>query len=99
MIGRDDQRSYYRMMINADCSIMIDTVEAPQEIAATCRDLSSNGMAIEIEQALDVGQTISFIVHSANDQIPSLTGKGKVLRCSAEASSSFLCGVEIIELV
>ncbi|MCU4674663.1 PilZ domain-containing protein [Catenovulum sp. 2E275] len=99
MIGRDEQRSYYRMMINADCSILIDTLEAPQEINAICRDLSSNGMALEIDQALDIGQNISFVVHSASEQIPSLTGKGKVLRCHPEGSSGFLCGVEIIELI
>ncbi|WAJ71514.1 PilZ domain-containing protein [Catenovulum adriaticum] len=99
MIGRDDQRSYYRMMINADCTVVIDTLEAPQEISAICRDLSSNGLAIELEQALDIGQQISFIVHSANDQIPSLTGKGQVLRCNAEGTSSFLCGVEISDLI
>ena len=99
MIGRDDQRSYYRMMINADCSVVIDTLEAPLEMTAICRDLSSNGMAVEIEQAIDIGQNISFTVHSASEQIPSLTGKGKVLRCNPEGASSFLLGVEITELV
>ncbi|WP_026016693.1 PilZ domain-containing protein [Catenovulum agarivorans] len=98
MIGIDDQRSYYRMMVNADCIVVVDNLETPQEFSAICRDLSANGLAIELQESIDVGQEISVRISSASEQIPSLTARGKVLRCIPETSTTFIVGVEIIDL-
>ncbi|MER2492943.1 PilZ domain-containing protein [Catenovulum sediminis] len=98
MIGRDDQRSYYRMLVNADCLVVVNSIETPQEYNAICRDLSANGMAVELDESIDVGKEVSVRISSASEQIPSLTAKGKVLRCAPETSNSFICGIEIIDM-
>ncbi|KMT65302.1 PilZ domain-containing protein [Catenovulum maritimum] len=98
MIGHDDQRSYYRMMINAECILVVNSVEAPQQFNAICRDLSANGMAVEINQEIEAGEDVSVKINSTNIQIPSLTAKGKVLRSRKEADNLFVVGIEIIDL-
>lgn len=98
MIGRDDQRSYYRMLVNADCRLVVEHSSTPQEFTATCRDLSSTGMAVEVDQPVDVGSTVSIHVSSASDQIPPLKVKGKILRSTRESADTYILGVEIFDL-
>jgi c-di-GMP-binding flagellar brake protein YcgR len=97
MIGQNDQRSFYRMMVNAECVIALDNVESQQKLQAVCRDLSATGMAVELDTAVDVGQEVNVAITSTNAQIPSLNAKGKVLRCAAEGDM-WVVGIEILEM-
>ncbi|WP_017445498.1 PilZ domain-containing protein [Gayadomonas joobiniege] len=98
MIGQDDQRSYYRMMVNADCRLVVEHPVTPEEFTATCRDLSTTGMAVETEQPIDIGRTVSVNIASASEQIPPLQARGKVLRSTKESSDVYLIGIEIFDL-
>ncbi|NTS78548.1 PilZ domain-containing protein [Catenovulum sp. SM1970] len=99
MIGHDDKRDFYRMMVNTECQVTVVDAEAQQDHSALCRDLSANGMAVEIDVAVDMGKTVEVHIRSTNAQIPSLDAKGKVIRCSKESDNLWLLGIEIQEIV
>ena len=46
MLNRNDKRNYFRMMVNADVSILINDPESGRELQGICRDLSATGMAM-----------------------------------------------------
>lgn len=99
MLGYDDKRNFYRMMVNSPCEVsLLDNPSAPA-ISAVCRDISATGMSLEIEQAsIDMGTLLDITIDSNNDQIPSLEAKAKVVRCDAQAENTCLVGVEISEM-
>lgn len=97
MIGKDDQRSYYRMMVNAECFVDVYDAESTSQLSAVCRDLSANGMAVAVDSAVDHGKEVKVHIESTNSQIPSLSAKGKVLRCKQEADNSWVLGIEITD--
>ncbi len=98
MKGHDDQRSFYRMMVNAECKLTVLDAETTQTYNAVCRDLSANGMAVEVDSALDGGKQVEISITSTNSQIPSLKAEGKILRCSQESDAIWLLGIEISEI-
>ncbi len=99
MLGYDDKRNFYRMMVNSPCQVnLLDNPSNP-EIQAVCRDISATGMSIELEkEALDLGALLEVVIESNNDQIPSLVAKAKVVRCDTQNEESCLVGVEISEM-
>ncbi len=99
MLGYDDKRNFYRMMVNSPCELAILDDPAHRTISAICKDISATGMSLEIEHAsMEVGTLLDVSIESNSDQIPSLSAKAKVLRCTAETETSCLIGVEISEI-
>ncbi|AWB67726.1 PilZ domain-containing protein [Saccharobesus litoralis] len=97
MIGQNDQRAFYRMMVNAECTVIVLDNEAPQTYNAICRDLSATGMAVELDSNVEKGAVVQVKIASTNAQIPSLSAKGKVLR-SAQEGETWSIGIEILEM-
>jgi c-di-GMP-binding flagellar brake protein YcgR len=99
MLGYDDKRNFYRMMVNSPCEIAMLDDPAQRIIPAICKDISATGMSLEIEQAsMEIGTLLEVSIESNSDQIPSLSAKAKVLRCQAEGENACLVGVEISEM-
>lgn len=99
MLGYDDKRNFYRMMVNSPCEVSLSDNPSAAPIAAVCRDISATGMSLEIEQpSIDLGTLLDITIDSNNDQIPSLEAKAKVVRCDKEAENTCFVGVEISEM-
>lgn len=99
MLGYDDKRNFYRMMINSPCQVVLVEQPAKQSLSAVCRDISATGMSLEIETSdIDVGALLEITIDSTNEQIPSLVAKAKVVRSDEHSESALLVGVEISEM-
>ena len=99
MLGYDDKRNFYRMMVNSPCELALLDDPVQRTMQAICKDISATGMSLEIEQpSIEIGTLLDVSIESNSDQIPSLSAKAKVIRCTAETESSCLVGVEISEM-
>lgn len=98
MLGYDDKRDFFRMMVNTACELRITDDESSRTLSAICKDLSATGMSFEVEESIELGTVVQAVLESSNSQIPSLNAKAKVVRCSGGSDSSYMVGVEIIEM-
>ena len=99
MIGYDDKRNFFRMMVNSLCELKIVDEESKRNMQAVCKDISATGMSFEIEESsIDMGTMINVYIESTNSQIPSFTADTKVVRCEAIDDNSCTVGVEILKM-
>jgi c-di-GMP-binding flagellar brake protein YcgR len=98
MLSRNDKRHFFRMMVNANVQILINDPESGREITGICRDLSATGMAVEIDEPLEMGSMLHLRLESTNSSIDSLDAHAKVIRCSQEGEDLYQIGVLFIEL-
>ncbi|MDF2177578.1 PilZ domain-containing protein [Aliiglaciecola sp. CAU 1673] len=98
MLGYDDKRDFFRMMVNAACELRLTDDESSRSLSAICRDLSATGMSFEVEESIEPGTLVQASLESTNSQIPSLNAKARVVRCTPGTDNSYLVGVEIIEM-
>jgi c-di-GMP-binding flagellar brake protein YcgR len=98
MLSRNDKRHFFRMMVNANVQILINDPESGREITGICRDLSATGMAVEIDEPLEMGTLLHLRLESTNSSIDSLDAHAKVIRCSQESEDLYQIGVLFIEL-
>ena len=98
MPQRNDHRHFYRMMVNAEVKLMINDPEAARVLDGVCRDLSASGMAVEVDEPLEMGTLIRVRLDSANASIPPLDASAKVMRCSQESEDIYQLGLAFMEL-
>jgi c-di-GMP-binding flagellar brake protein YcgR len=99
MLGYDDKRNFYRMMVNSPCQVVLVDNPSNEEKTAVCRDISATGMSLEMDgNVIEEGALLEITIDSNNEQIPSLVAKAKVIRCDELGESSILVGVEISEM-
>ena len=99
MLEYDEQRCFFRMMVNSDCVLSINDEESSRTVSAICRDLSATGMSLELDEPIEAGTQVDTKLESTNTQIPSLMTKSKVVRCTQQSDSSYIVGVEILEML
>ncbi|MDP5035939.1 PilZ domain-containing protein [Alishewanella sp. SMS8] len=98
MVNRNDNRHFYRMMVNADVKLMINDPEAARVIDGVCRDLSASGMSVETDELIELGTLIRIRLESPNASVPPLDATAKVMRCSQDSEESYNLGLAFIEL-
>ncbi|MFT6897468.1 MAG: c-di-GMP-binding flagellar brake protein YcgR [Paraglaciecola sp.] len=99
MLGYNDKRNFFRMMINSGCQIVVHDHESSRTLAAICKDISATGMSFEVEdESVEIGTMVDVFIESTNSQIPSLSAKAKVVRSERGADKSCTIGVEITEM-
>ncbi len=101
MLGYDDKRNFYRMLVNSPCQVGLLEQPSVQLLHAICRDISATGMSIELSaHAVDIGALLEIKIESNSQQIPCLTAKAKVVRCDVQNNDDSAClvGVEISEM-
>ena len=99
MLGYDDKRNFFRMMVNSACEVVIDDDESTRNLAAVCKDISATGMSLEVEdRGIELGTLVRVTIESSSSQIPSLSAKAKVLRCDVSGENTCNIGVEILEM-
>lgn len=98
MLTKGDSRHYFRMMVNADVKLMINDPEAGRVIDGICRDLSASGMAVEVDEPLEMGTLVRVRLESANASVPPLDAVGKIMRCSQESDECYQLGLAFLEM-
>ena len=99
MLGYDDKRNFFRMMVNSPCQLQINDDESSRTIQAVCKDISATGMSLEVDEpSIEIGTQVSVNIDSTSSQIPSLAAVAKVVRCVPETESSCVVGVEISDM-
>ncbi len=99
MLGYDDKRNFYRMMVNSPCTVVLTEQPESPVMTAVCRDISATGMSLEIEVSnIELGTIMEVTIDSNSEQITSLLAKVKVVRCDAHGDSACLVGLEILEM-
>ncbi|GGW76702.1 PilZ domain-containing protein [Alteromonas halophila] len=99
MLGYDDKRNFFRMMVNSPCQIQVNDEESSRTMQAVCKDISATGMSLEVDEpSIEIGTDVTVSIDSNSSQIPSLSAVAKVVRCVPETDSSCIVGVEISEM-
>lgn len=99
MLGYDDKRNFFRMLLNSPCELTVSDEESTRSLQAMCKDISATGMSFEVEeQSVELGTKVQVSIESTSSQIPSLSATAKVVRCDAGTDTSCTIGVEIIEM-
>jgi hypothetical protein len=99
MIGFEDKRNFYRMMVNSPCIVTIVDEPTHKVMHAICRDISATGLSLELQaKNVDLGTLLVVTIESSNDQLASLDAKAKVNRCDRITNESCLVGAEISEM-
>ncbi len=98
MLGYDDKRNFFRMMVNSPCELNIEDEESSRTLSAVCLDLSATGMSFQVEEPLPEGATLQVCLESSSSQIPSLSATAKVVRCYEDGANNYMLGTEIIEM-
>lgn len=99
MLGYDDKRNFYRMMVNSPCLVNVIDAASNQSTNAVCRDISATGLSIELQaKNIELGALLEVTIESSNDQIASLVAKAKVIRCDEMSDEACLVGAEISEM-
>jgi hypothetical protein len=93
----DDKRNFFRMMVNSTCELLVED-GSNRSLNAVCKDLSATGMSLETDEEIAANTAITVSIESSGGQIPALTAKVKVVRCTESSESVFIIGVEIIEM-
>ena len=99
MIGYDDKRNFFRMMVNSTCELVVNDDESSRSVQAVCKDISAIGMSFEVEEeSIELGTLVEVYIESTSAQIPSLSASAKIVRCETGAANTCVIGVEIIEM-
>lgn len=93
----DDKRNFFRMMVNSTCELLIED-GSNRTMNAVCKDLSATGMSLETDDEVGANVQMTVSIESSGSQIPALTAKVRVVRCTATTDSTYIVGVEIIEM-
>ncbi|MCC2615526.1 PilZ domain-containing protein [Aestuariibacter halophilus] len=99
MLGYDDKRNFFRMLLNSPCELKLSDDESTRTVSAVCKDISATGMSFELDEAsVEIGTRITVAIESTSSQIPSLSASAKVVRCESVSDNSCVIGVEITEM-
>lgn len=99
MLGYDDKRNFFRMMLNSPCELVVSDDESTRTLQAVCKDISATGMSFEVEEeSVELGTKVQVSIESTSSQIPSLSASAKVVRCGSNGENSCTIGVEILEM-
>ena len=97
MIKYNDNRNFFRMLVNTNIEIEIADADAGRKLDAICRDLSATGLAIETDEPIEVGTQIICRVEGTSPELPALHALANVVRCQLEEPGVYTLGVEITE--
>lgn len=89
-----EKRDYIRMRLEAPVTLH----HAGREIPALCLDLSSTGMQLEAECALNLGDKVRVHIASDHNQLQGLDADAEVVRVSDLDNGRQALGLAIIAM-
>ncbi|MCF7498860.1 MULTISPECIES: PilZ domain-containing protein [unclassified Pseudoalteromonas] len=90
----DEKRDFRRMQIHTPAKLI--PLESGNEIEATCTDLSATGLAVNLDDVVEVGSMFRVLIASTSTSITSFDATAKVIRATKEPDGSLSAGLEII---
>ena len=91
----DEKRDFIRMQINTPAQIDI----GEGSIDAICHDLSGGGMLLSVDKELANGQEVQVTIMSSYGHSPMLQAHCQVTRSESGPNSSYVLGLEILEVI
>jgi len=89
-----EKRNFLRMKVDTEMTLSMDT----ESIVGVCRDLSGDGMLIEVEKEVVLGSMLNISVPSARPEFPALEATVEVVRVTPASSGNYMIGVIIKEI-
>lgn len=89
-----EKRDFIRMTVDAKVTLRF----AGQSIAAICRDLSSNGMQVEAQSALHVGDQLQVHLPSEHPSLRDLNADVEVIRVEQTGPGAQTLGLSILKM-
>lgn len=99
MLGYDDKRAFFRMMMNSPCTLFVKDNNATQRYSAVCKDISATGMSFELDEMLDIGTEMEVAIESTSTQISSLSAIVRIVRAFEERDGNFVVGAEVLKMM
>jgi c-di-GMP-binding flagellar brake protein YcgR len=91
MLAYEDNRNFYRMLINAECTIHVQD----ENFTGICKDLSATGMSFALKQkSFPVGTMLHIEIDSQNREIPSFSAEAEVIRDAVARGEDYVIGVK-----
>ena len=81
LITNDERRDFRRMAIEAAAKITIGNTQ----LQGTCKDLSSTGMLVELNEAyLNPGDRVKIVLSTHDSRFPPLDVEARIVRVNEE---------------
>ena len=85
-----ERRTFMRMVVDAPVTV----IHGGRRLAGICRDLSANGMSIEVEEdGIREGDELLVSLATSSNALPPFQAQAKVVRVQ-QVGSSYQIGVE-----
>ncbi|GGF12722.1 MULTISPECIES: PilZ domain-containing protein [Pseudoalteromonas] len=92
----EEKRDFRRMQIHTPAKLIpLDAVNG-EEIQVTCTDLSATGLAIHLDEVLEIGSLYRVLIASTSTAITSFDATARVIRATKEQDGSLSAGLEIV---
>jgi len=91
MIHEDERRRFMRLTVGTEATVT--RIATPASARVELVDLSANGCAFHTDLALELHESVEFVLLGASARIAPLRRRGRVARVSAE-QGRWLVGVE-----
>ena len=88
-----ERRAFMRMVVDAPVALVV----AGETLDAICRDLSANGMAIEVSRSLPEGTGLSVSLATSSNLLPPFQAQARVIRATPH-EPIYRLGVEFVSV-
>jgi c-di-GMP-binding flagellar brake protein YcgR len=89
-----ERRNFMRMVVNAPVTL----IQGSHVIEGVCRDLSANGMSIEIEKNLyPEGSELQVSLATSSNLLPPFQAQARVIRVDPQGDN-YRLGVEFLSI-
>ena len=92
----EEKRDFRRMQIHTPAKLIPLDVVNGEEIQVTCTDLSATGLAIHLDEVLEIGSLYRVLIASTSTAITSFDATARVIRATKEQDGSLSAGLEIV---
>jgi hypothetical protein len=90
-----ERRTFMRMVVDAPVTVIYDG----RRLAGICRDLSANGMSIEVEEeGIKEGDELLVSLATSSNLLPPFQAQARVMR-AAPGDAVYRLGVEFVSVV
>jgi hypothetical protein len=90
----EEKRDFIRMRVDADVRL----IHEGEQIQASCIDLSSSGMQVEVPRQFDVGHILSVEIQSDHTALKGLKARTQVVWVMEEEEGTQRLGLRILAM-
>jgi c-di-GMP-binding flagellar brake protein YcgR len=90
----DEKRDFIRMRLDTDVILR----HTGGETQAKCIDLSSTGMQLEADTALQIGEKVTVLIRSTHEELKGLEAHAEVIRADHTELGKQLVGLVILSM-